>query len=90
MDQAAPAPLQIHFFFDTQITRAEDERTGMAKANEAEPRRHAVDQAHQRRHYTPSFVQLSVNVGYRISITFRRTIQRLKTNERHLHFAARH
>ena len=74
-------------FFDTQITRAEDECTDMAKAHQVDPRRRAVDQAHHRRRDAPSFVQHGVNAGYRIGTAFRRAIQRLKTNERRVRFA---
>ena len=59
----------------------------MAKANQVDPRRRAVDQAHHRRRGALSFVQRSVNAGYRIVTAFRRAIQRLKTNERRVRFA---
>jgi len=59
----------------------------MAKANQVDPRRRAIDQAHHRQRDAPSFVQRSVNAGYRISTAFRRAIQRLKTNERRVRFA---
>ena len=59
----------------------------MAKANQVDPRRRAVDQLHHRRRGAPSFVQRSVNAGYRIGTAFRRAIQPLKTNERRVHFA---
>ena len=70
--------------FDTQIARAGDERTGMAKANKDDPQHCAVDQAQQRRGCKPSLMQRSLNAGYSISTTFCKPIQRLKLNNQYV------
>jgi hypothetical protein len=63
-------------FFDDQITQSEDERTTLAKCDNANAQCVAIDAAHSSSAPTPlTFLQQGVNAGYTLSTKFRRAIR---------------
>jgi hypothetical protein len=67
-----------NLFLDDSITLAEDERTSLAKANETDKKRMAINAAHTKRG-TPSIglAQRGRNAAYSLGLAFNRTIKRL-------------
>jgi hypothetical protein len=68
-------------FFDEQITRSKDERTTLAKGDNANAQYVMTDAAHSSSAPTSlTFLQQGVNAGYSVSTKFRRAIRNLKNN----------
>ena len=76
-----------NLFLDDSITLAEDERTSLAKANETDKKRMAINAAHTKRG-TPSIglAQHGRNAAYSLGSAFNRTIKKINKNK-HVSFA---
>ena len=76
-----------NLFLDNSITLAEDERTSLAKANESNKKRMAINAAYTKRGTTSiGFAQRGRNAAYSLSSTFNRTIKKINKNK-HVSFA---
>jgi hypothetical protein len=75
---------------DTAIQDAENERTQLAKADLANPRRLAIDKAHSLLPKQPNITQRSRNVAYNIHSGVKRAHQRLIMHTKHVQFANIH
>ncbi len=71
-----------NLFLDDSITLAEDERTSLAKADETDKKRMAINAAHTKRG-TPSIglAQRGRNAAYSLSSAFNRTIKKINKNK---------
>jgi hypothetical protein len=77
-----------NLFLDNSITRAEDERTSLAKANENDKKRMAINAAHTKRGTTSiGLAQRGRNAIYSLGTAFNRTIKKINKNK-HVSFAA--
>ena len=76
-----------NLFLDDSITLAEDERTSLAKADETDKKRMAINAAHTKRG-TPSIsiAQRGRNAAYSLGSAFNRTIKKINKNK-HVSFA---
>ena len=74
-------------FLDTTITRAEDERTDMAKADITNKTHTAINANHKLHHHRPSLLQQGRNTSYRISTALKRVTN---NNKKCVRFAATH
>ncbi len=71
-----------NLFLDDSITRAEDERTSLAKANESNKKRMAINAAHSKRGTTSiGFAQRGRNAAYSLGSAFNRTIKKINKNK---------
>lgn len=77
-------------FLERSITKAENERTIMAKADTTNKQRIAIDNNHQLKPPTLSLLQQGRNLGYNISTSIGRTIKKINSNSKRVHFAAKH
>ncbi len=78
-----------NLFLENSITIAEDERTDMAKNNNNNAKRNAIDMAHSKRVPTHiGWVQRGCNLAYKLSSAFNKTIQKLNKSTQHVRFAA--
>jgi hypothetical protein len=76
-----------NLFLDNSITLAEDERTSLAKANDSNKKRMAINTAHIKRGKTSiGFSQRGRNAAYSFSSAFNRTIKKINKNK-HVSFA---
>ena len=76
-----------NLFLDNSITLAEDERTRLAKANENNKKRIAVNAAHTKCGTTNiGFAQHGRNAAYSLGSAFNRTIKKINKNK-HVSFA---
>jgi hypothetical protein len=76
-----------NLFLDDSITLAEDERTSLAKADESNKKRMAINAAHTKRGTTSiGFAQRGRNAAYSLSSAFNRTIKKINKNK-HVSFA---
>ncbi len=74
-------------FLDNSITLAEDKRTSLAKANDNNKKRMAINDAHNKRGTTRiGFPQRGRNAAYSLSSAFNRTIKKLN-KDKHVSFA---
>ncbi len=75
-------------FLEESITTAEDERTGMAKAEKTEVRRQTIDNAHDQSNPKPtaSITQNAQNTTYGIWTAFKRAATRILTNRKQVTF----
>ena len=76
-----------NLFLDDSINLAEDERTSLAKADETDKKRMAINAAHTKRG-TPSIslAQRGRNAAYSLGSAFNRTIKKINKNK-HVSFA---
>jgi len=76
-----------NLFLDDSITLAEDERTSLAKADETNTKRMAINAAHTKRG-TPSIglAQRGRNAAYSLGSAFNRTMKKINKNK-HVSFA---
>jgi uncharacterized protein YPO0396 len=72
-------------FIERSITRAEQERTEMAKKDTDNPRRKAIEEAHKILQKEIGLLQKGKNISYNIGNTIQRAINKL-TNNKHVHF----
>ncbi|KAL7474759.1 hypothetical protein ACHAW6_005919, partial [Cyclotella cf. meneghiniana] len=77
-------------FLDTAIQDAENERTQLAKADMANPKRLAIDRAHSLLPTQPNITQRSRNIAYNIHSGAKRAHQRLTMHTKHVQFANTH
>ena len=76
-----------NLFLNDSITLAEDERTSLAKANESNKKRMAINAAHTKQGTTSiGFAQRGRNAAYSLSSAFNRTIKKINKNK-HVSFA---
>jgi hypothetical protein len=76
-----------NLFLDDSITLAEDERTSLAKADERNKKRMAINAAHTKRGTTSiGFSQHGCNAAYSLGSAFNRTIKKINKNK-HVSFA---
>ena len=77
-----------NLFLDDSITLAEDERTSLAKADETNKKRTAINAAHTKRGTATSIglVQRGRNAAYSLGSAFNRTIKKINKNK-HVSFA---
>jgi hypothetical protein len=76
-----------NLFLDDSITLAEDERTSLAKADDTNKKRMAINAAHTKRGTTSiGFAQRGRNAAYSLSSAFNRTIKKINKNK-HVSFA---
>jgi len=69
-------------FLDSSITLAEDERTSLAKADESNKKRIAINAAHTKRGITSiGFAQRGRNAAYSLGSAFNRTIKKSNKNK---------
>jgi hypothetical protein len=74
-------------FLDDSITLAEDKRTSLAKANNSNKKRTAINTAHIKRGTTSiDFAQRGRNAAYSFGSAFNRTIKVINKNK-HVSFA---
>ncbi len=74
-------------FLDNSITLAEDERTSLAKADDSNKKRMAINTAHIKRGKTSiGFAQRGRNAAYSFGSAFNRTIKKINKNK-HVSFA---
>jgi hypothetical protein len=74
-------------FLDGSITLAEDERTSLAKANDSNKKRMAINTAHIKRGTKCiGFAQRGRNAAYSLGSAFNRTIKKINKNK-HVSFA---
>jgi hypothetical protein len=76
-----------NLFLDDSITLTEDEQTSLAKADETNKKRMAINAAHTK-HGTTSIglAQRGHNAAYSLGSAFNRTIKKIKKNK-HVSFA---
>ncbi len=75
-----------NLFLDDSITLAEDERTSLAKTNNSNKKRMAINTAHIKRGTTSiGFAQRGRNAAYSLGSAFNRTIKKINKN-RHVSF----
>ncbi len=76
-----------NLFLNDSITLAEDKRTSLAKADESNKQRMAINAAHTKRGTTSiGFTQRGCNAAYSLSSAFNRTIKKINKNK-HVSFA---
>ncbi len=76
-----------NLFRDDSITLAEDERTSLAKADESNKKRLAINAAHTKRGTTSiGFAQRGCNAAYSLGSAFNWTIKKINKNK-HVSFA---
>jgi hypothetical protein len=77
-----------NLFLDNSITITENERTALAKNDDSNAKRKAIDSSHVRRD-KPSIglVQRGRNLVYSMSSAFNRTIKKLNKTKQHVSFA---
>jgi hypothetical protein len=77
-----------NLFLDNSITITEDEHTGLAKKNNSNAKRKAIDSSHVRQD-KPSIglAQQGHNLVYSMSSAFNRTIKKLNKTKQHVSFA---
>ena len=76
-----------NLFLDDSITLAEDERTSLAKADETNKNRMAINAAHTKRGTTSiGLAQRGRNAAYSLGSAFNRTIKKINKNK-HVSFA---
>jgi hypothetical protein len=77
----------VDLFLDNSITLAKDKRTSLAKANNSNKKRMAINTAHTK-HGTTSigFAQRGRNAAYSLGSAFNRTIKKINKNK-HVSFA---
>ncbi len=74
-------------FLDDSITLTEDKRTSLAKANNSNKKRMAINTAHIKRGTASiGFAQRGCNVAYSLGSAFNRTIKKINKNK-HVSFA---
>jgi hypothetical protein len=74
-------------FLDNSITRAEDERTILAKADDSNKKHMAINNAHTKRSTTSiGYAQRSRNATYSLGSAFNRKIKKINKNK-HVSFA---
>ena len=74
-------------FLDNCVTLAEDERTSLAKTDDSNRKRKAINNAHNKRGTTSiGFAQRGRNAAYSLGSAFNRTIKKINKNE-HVSFA---
>jgi deoxyribodipyrimidine photolyase len=73
-------------FLDNSITQAEDERTVIAKNDNNNKNRTAIDAAHKLQVHQRSLIQQGRNAGYNISTAFRRATQSIKPSTKRVRF----
>jgi hypothetical protein len=77
-----------NLFLDNSITLAENERTIMAKADNCNKKRVAINAAHTKRGMTNiGFAQRGCNTAYRLGSAFNRTIKKINKHK-YVSFAA--
>jgi len=77
-----------NLFLDDSITLAEDKRTSLAKADETNKNRMAINAAHTKRGTTSiGLAQCGRNAAYSLSLAFNRTMKKINKNK-HVSFAA--
>ena len=77
-------------FLDNSIAQAEDERTVIAKNDNNNKSRAAIDAAHKFQVKQPSITQQGRNAGYRIGTAIRRATQTLQAKPKRVRFASQH
>ena len=77
-------------FLNKAITRSEQERTAVAKADTSMPQRRNIDANHRITHHTISRTQRRRNLGYTIRSCLKRATQHFTTPGRHVSFAPTH
>ena len=76
-----------NLFLDDSITLAEDERTSLAKADDTNKKRMAINAAHTKRGTTSiGLAQRGRNAAYSLGSAFNRTIKKINKNK-HVSFA---
>ena len=76
-----------NLFLDDSITLAEDKRTSLAKADETNKKRMAINAAHTKRGTTSiGLAQRGRNAAYSLGSAFNRTIKKINKNK-HVSFA---
>jgi len=76
-----------NLFLDSSITLAEEERTSLAKADESNRKRMAINAAHTKRVTTSiGFAQRGCNAAYSLGSAFNRMIKKINKNK-HVSFA---
>ncbi len=76
-----------NFFLDNSITQAEDERTVLAKGNQTNMQRLAIDSAHVNSNKPAiGLTQRSCNAAYSLGMTISRTFKKI-SNNKHVRFA---
>ena len=76
-----------NLFLDDSITLAEDERTSLAKADETNKKRMAINAAHTKRGTTSiGLAQRGRNAAYSLGSAFNRTIKKINKNK-HVSFS---
>jgi hypothetical protein len=76
-----------NLFLDDSITLSEDKRTSLAKADETNKKRMAINAAHTKRGTTSiGLVQRGRNAAYSLGSAFNRTIKKINKNK-HVSFA---
>jgi hypothetical protein len=76
-----------NLFLDNSITLAEDERTSLAKANDSNKKRMAINTAHTKHGTTNiGFAQHGRNAAYSLGSAFNQTIKKINKNK-HVSFA---
>jgi hypothetical protein len=78
---------QVNLFLDNSITRAEDKRTILAKADDSNKKCMAINDAHTKRGTTSiGYAQRGRNAAYSLGSAFNRTIKKINKNK-HVSFA---
>ncbi len=78
-----------NLFLKNSITIAEDKRTDMAKNNNNNAKRNAINLAHSKRVPTHiGWVQRGRNLAYKLSSAFNKTIQKLNKSTQHVRFTS--
>ncbi len=76
-----------NLFFDNNITQAEDERTILAKGDQTNTQRRAIDSAHVKNNKPAiGLAQHSRNTAYSLGTTIGRTLKKI-SNNKHVRFA---
>ena len=74
---------------DSYITKAEDERTAMAKQDCKDARRITIDTAHAAYHRArakPQLIQQGKNIGYVLATTVRKLVHNFTNNNQQVRF----
>jgi hypothetical protein len=76
-----------NLFLDNNITQAEDEQTILAKGNQTNTQRRAINSAHEKNNKPAiGFAQRGCNTAYTFGTTIRQTLKKI-SNNKHVRFA---